>query len=1200
MAVREQTPSRLSRPRPLAALEQALARLILLDGETIAYLIIFVLAVLTRFWDLGVRTMSHDESLHTRFSWNLYRGDGFTHTPLMHGPLLFHMTALSYLLFGDNDFTARIYTAVVGVIVVMLPLFLRRWLGRTGALAASVLFLISPLILYYSRYIRHDMPAILGALVMLIAMLNYIERRDFKWLALLAVGQFVLFASKEVSFIYIAIFGSFLTLFLITRLLDVEWEDRLMRSVFVGALIALLLGALALGVALYLQGQAQAALIEAGEVTPHTTTPIDPDAPLPHAAASTPDLIRLLGVGGLGFLALVMVGATLAGQWHHLRRFPELGAAVAMGTLILPALTPFLITFAGFDPMDATPQGVMRSLAFTLPVIALSVLIGLIYFMKPPRVQRIAVPPDIPEDEIAALPGDYDPATGTVMLRPDLLDRLTAFLTSRWWVIGALYWLPFLFFFTTMFTNGSGIGTGIIGSLAYWLSQQEVERGGQPWYYYIMVLAPVYEFLPAILSIAAGAVGLGSVARWVARVGTSARRPPISLHAPVRFPLLLLLGYWIVVNFIAYSIAGEKMPWLTTHLTTPMILLGGWVLGRLLDRIQWRRLWETRAWVLLFLIPIAVLALLRSAGPLCVRVPTSILCNTIIPLRYQQGPFQGTTASALAATGAWFGALIVLVIALAAVIRPLQKIGVGQSLRLCALLVVGWLGFLTVQAAWRAAYINYDYANEFLVYAHSSGANKDVTELVEELSIKTTDGMGIRVAYDNRSSWPMSWYLRNFYNAIYFGDQPSRGLIGDAPVIIAGPENWGKVEPLLGDRYYLFEYTRMVWPMQDYFGYEDPAEMRSMLRDVLSDPALQRGLWEIFTRRDYSAYAAAVAPYRGGAAPTFELSRWPVSERMRVYIRKDVYAGVWDYGVTPSEIAAAVDPYAEGAIQLQPQASFGQGTLNRPHALALGPDGLIYVADTGNHRIAVFDQEGALIRTFGSYGAAPAPMAFNEPWGIAVGPDGTVYIADTWHQRIVACTSTGQYLREWGSEGLGEAGNEYGFYGPRAVAVDAQGLVYVADTGNKRIMVYDSQGTFIRQIGAGGTLEGQLDEPVGLAISPDGLLYVADTWNQRIQIFTREGLFLRQWPVSAWFSQSNERPYLAVDTQGSVYVTDPDAARVIVFDTMGAYRFSFGDFSTIGLAGAVLVTDEGNLYLSDTATGTIQRYTLAGTSGPIQ
>ena len=122
----------------------------------------------TRFWLLGERVMSHDESLHTRYAYNLYADGSFQHTPLMHGPILFHATAFFYFLFGASDFTARIYTAALGVMVVLMPALFRPWLGRSGALLASILLLISPVSLYYHRYIRHDTPSIFFALLLIL------------------------------------------------------------------------------------------------------------------------------------------------------------------------------------------------------------------------------------------------------------------------------------------------------------------------------------------------------------------------------------------------------------------------------------------------------------------------------------------------------------------------------------------------------------------------------------------------------------------------------------------------------------------------------------------------------------------------------------------------------------------------------------------------------------------------------------------------------------------------------------------------------------------------------------------------------------------------------------------------------------------------------------------------------------------------
>src|SRR6266511_3115253 len=105
---------------------------------------IILLAIVTRFYNLDARVMSHDESLHTYFSWLLYRGQGYEHSPMMHGPLQFHMVALSYFLFGANDFTSRIPTALFSIAIVGMVWFWRRYLGRWGALIAGLLLVISP------------------------------------------------------------------------------------------------------------------------------------------------------------------------------------------------------------------------------------------------------------------------------------------------------------------------------------------------------------------------------------------------------------------------------------------------------------------------------------------------------------------------------------------------------------------------------------------------------------------------------------------------------------------------------------------------------------------------------------------------------------------------------------------------------------------------------------------------------------------------------------------------------------------------------------------------------------------------------------------------------------------------------------------------------------------------------------------------
>src|SRR3990172_335245 len=117
---------------------------------------IILLAIITRFYDLRTRVMSHDESLHTYFSWLLSRGQGYQHTPMMHGPFQFHMIALSYFLFGVSDFTARIPVVLFSIATVWMVWYWRRYLGKWGAIVAGLLMVISPYMLYYGRYVRKN------------------------------------------------------------------------------------------------------------------------------------------------------------------------------------------------------------------------------------------------------------------------------------------------------------------------------------------------------------------------------------------------------------------------------------------------------------------------------------------------------------------------------------------------------------------------------------------------------------------------------------------------------------------------------------------------------------------------------------------------------------------------------------------------------------------------------------------------------------------------------------------------------------------------------------------------------------------------------------------------------------------------------------------------------------------------------------
>jgi len=139
----------------------------------------------------------------------------------------------------------------------------------------------------------------------------------------------------------------------------------------------------------------------------------------------------------------------------------------------------------------------------------------------------------------------------------------------------ALFVLITVPLYSSLFTNPQGVVSGFWGSLDYWLAQQDVRRGEQPGFYYLMLL-PLYELWVLVPALIGGAWLL-----WR------------------RDGLAALLAWWFAGSFIALSLAGEKMPWLTVHLVTPLALLAGLVLGRALpvvrDALVDERL-RVRAW----------------------------------------------------------------------------------------------------------------------------------------------------------------------------------------------------------------------------------------------------------------------------------------------------------------------------------------------------------------------------------------------------------------------------------------------------------------------------------------------------------------------------------------------------------------------------------------------------------------------------
>ncbi len=313
-----------SKPRP---------HRIKVDAWKVAYLVILILALATRLVALGDRAVSHDETTHAKYSWNLYTGRGFRPDPLMHGPLLFEATAFFFALFGVSDFTARLYTALAGVALVMAPWLLRKWLGRLGAVIASVSLLISPIVTYYSRYTRHDIPIMLAAILLLWTILRYLDSGEHRWFWPMGVFFALMYASKENAYIYTAIFFGLMALPLLWQIVRTRWD----RPNLIPWMVLLLVIALLAG------GLFAASLRQ--------PPPVEPEAVTDAAASVAPPVWGRAGLG-VGILAaglMAVIGVAAVGE-SKLRSFRLFDVLVVLGTFTLPLGSALLMRFiAGVD-----------------------------------------------------------------------------------------------------------------------------------------------------------------------------------------------------------------------------------------------------------------------------------------------------------------------------------------------------------------------------------------------------------------------------------------------------------------------------------------------------------------------------------------------------------------------------------------------------------------------------------------------------------------------------------------------------------------------------------------------------------------------------------------------------------------------------------------------------------------------------------
>jgi len=363
--------------------------------------------------------------------------------------------------------------------------------------------------------------------------------------------------------------------------------------------------------------------------------------------------------------------------------------------------------------------------------------------------------------------------------------------------------LVFVLLFANFGSNPAGIGSGAWQSLGYWIAQHEVARGSQPWYYYFTI-SSIYEFLPFgvaaasmiyygfksgirpwifVAIIAASMVVLANDSLSFERGVINGSEQDVLTYvgkisllfvygAAITIPFTLktskfnrFLFFWTISTFIAYTHAGEKMPWLLVNIVLPAIILAANTLNNIIMAIEWKHAWHNRAGLAIVGVPVFYVMLWKIV-------------------------FHDLGDGARQFASAWT-ILAVLGLLLLALQVLGSRIGRSQALGITGLITVAIMFAFTFRAGWIASFENGDIPREMLVYTQTSPDIHNLVKEIERTAELTGDRSEIKLAIDTTDAyaWPWQWYLRQ-YTEVAFNDLSSDDVkVGEDRVIVVVNEN---------------------------------------------------------------------------------------------------------------------------------------------------------------------------------------------------------------------------------------------------------------------------------------------------------------------------------------------------------------------------------------------------------------------------
>jgi hypothetical protein len=628
---------------------------------------------------------------------------------------------------------------------------------------------------------------------------------------------------------------------------------------------------------------------------------------------------------------------------------------------------------------------------------------------------------------------------------------------------------------------------GLIGGLQYWQAQQPVARGGQPWYYYFLII-PMYEWLVTLF----GIIGIIYVLR---RLRT--------------FWSLFIL-WWTFGTFAIYCWTSEKMPWNSLHLVIPLSVLAAvGVVVSVTVATRWVRYLAIAGVVVTGLISLHnafTIAYVTGAQP--VEYYVYVQTTPDVPEVYSemqriQAHLNGPLHIQVDNDDTWPWAFY---------LRDNKQWWIDSYPSTADAFGVPTQPVLFVSDDHYAQLSSALATNYVAIHEHLRWWNPE--------EYKTYNQAGV-------SAWS------NFTHFLHDAFMPSTWLHIMQWEIQRRPFTPGAWDNYNNSTNFYFMVRK------EYVQYLSPA-----LQAQVKAQEIQQQLADPFSTR-YKPLQASAVVAGAGAGPKLNnlLSVAPIAANTAgdvlvgditghkiVHVAPNgTFAGAWGsagngpgqfsngqftpsiggIAYAPNGNIYATDTWNGRVEEFTPSGRFirAWGQLSQdpadtkpydlfgPRGIAVAPNGNVYVADTGHKTIKVFSPTGAFLFAFGGQGLTPGK--FNEPSSVAIDKTGTVYVADYWNQRIQLLTAQGQPLRQiavptW---------QVYSYHEPQ-IAVDAQGRIYAPDPDKSRVLVFGATGQPLLTFGAYGSGLNQLNQPLGVVVGPNHTILVSDAGNTRVLRFT--------------------------------------------------------------------------------------------------